>query len=238
MENPTAHPLFAEKIDYSENAALFSFIEAYYNGMTTQCECAEHVAPLILALQNRVSALRTLATELENEAKGVSSTVAVAFAKLQQAMKKNGVSSIRGDFAEIFPNGVISDVEPAPADDASIDEIGKAIVIRQGQIERMKSEIERLRAQINDFENANGNDRQHLLDDLTLSGVKKKSGKVFVARISKTKAVNVTDEEAVPCDYFKTSQKVNISAVKEALLAGKRVKGCELEEHLHVTITK
>lgn len=237
MEN-NLHPLFAEKIDYDENAYLFERIEDFRNGTITRTECADIVAPLILERQNRVAALNDLSDYLQNEARGLSASVDLAFIRIKQALQKDGLSSLKGDVSEIFPNGIITASAPAPAVDPSIDEVGKAIVIRQGQIAKIKEQIERLRGQIAEIEDANDADRKKLLDDLIFAGEKKRTGKVFGARISNTKAVVVKDEDAIPSEYLATTTRPMLAEIKRALQDGKEVNGCELEERQHVTITK
>lgn len=72
---------------------------------------------------------------------------------------------------------------------------------------------------------------------LIASGEKKLQGGTFTVSLRTTKAVSVTDESAVPEQYFiPQPSKISLENIKKALAAGEEVAGCVLVENKGVMI--
>lgn len=104
------------------------------------------------------------------------------------------------------------------------------------EIKALKEEIDRMTARLKSKTKRNDYIKSLLLDALHATG-KVKTPRVTVS-IHLTKAVEITQDQAVPEAF--TTKKVTISpnkiAIKEALVAGTVVPGCQLVERESVSI--
>lgn len=104
------------------------------------------------------------------------------------------------------------------------------------EIKALKEEIDRMTARLKSKTKRNDYIKSLLLDALHATG-KVKTPRVTVS-IRLSKAVEITQEQAVPEAF--TTKKVTISpnkiAIKEALVAGTVVPGCQLVERESVSI--
>lgn len=79
--------------------------------------------------------------------------------------------------------------------------------------------------------------KKALYDFYIASGQKQLKAGTFTVSSRKSTAVKITNEEAIPMDYFTIPlPKVNLTAIKKAIKEGKEVTGAEIEERESVQI--
>lgn len=227
----------APAVDEATNY-LFDRIYQLQDGIIAPCECVDNITADLKRREARAGALEDLANFLLNEARGTRAMIDVAKAKCKIAMQRQKYDTLQGYYSEITPNGEIKCPEITAPVDNSIDEFAREIIIRDTVALKIKQQIQELSEYAKSLEQASADDRSKILDSLIFSGEKKRQGKVFSARVSSCKTVNVYDEDKVPSEYLKCKFTPKLTEIKDALKNGEDVAGCELVEKQYLTINK
>lgn len=106
----------------------------------------------------------------------------------------------------------------------------KVIKQLEADAEMLKAEKERIEKKKKTVENSVDRMKKAVADFMNAQGTKKASAGTFTVTLSESKAVNVLDESKVPKKYFiKQDPKLDKKTIRELLLQGETVKGCELQ---------
>ena len=104
-------------------------------------------------------------------------------------------------------------------------------VIRQleADADMLKAEKDRIEKKKKTVENSIDRMKKAVADFMNAQGTKKATAGTFTVALSTSKAVNVLDESKVPKKYFiKQEPKLDKKTIRELLMQGETVKGCEL----------
>ena len=105
-------------------------------------------------------------------------------------------------------------------------------VIRQleADAEMLKAEKDRIEKKKKTVENSIDRMKNAVITFLKVSGTDKATAGTFSVAISKSKSVNILDESKVPKKYFiKQDPKLDKKTIRDLLMKGETVKGCELQ---------
>ena len=105
-------------------------------------------------------------------------------------------------------------------------------VIRQleADADMLKAEKDRIEKKKKTVENSIDRMKKAVADFMNAQGTKKATAGTFTVALSTSKAVNVLDESKVPKKYFiKQEPKLDKKTIRELLMQGEKVKGCELQ---------
>lgn len=109
---------------------------------------------------------------------------------------------------------------------------GYCQVIRQYEAEKdmLKAEKERIDKKIKVSENAVNRMKKAIIDFMKASGSTKSTAGTFTVALSTSKAVNILDESKVPVRFLvEQPPKIDKSAIRQELMSGAEIKGCELQ---------
>lgn len=107
----------------------------------------------------------------------------------------------------------------------------------QNDIDMFKSEVERLTARKKAAENAVDRMKNALLLFMQQTGQDKIKAGTFAVSTATTQAVQITDENAIPCIYLiEQPPKIDKAGIKKALKDGEAVAGAELINNTGVRI--
>lgn len=112
-------------------------------------------------------------------------------------------------------------------------------IIRQleADAEAYKNEKDRLYKKQQSTEKSIARMKTAIVEFMHAKNEKKSQAGVFTVSLSTSKAVNVIDENKVPaCFLVEQSPKIDKKAIRELLMAGGGVAGCELKENEGVRI--
>ena len=125
-------------------------------------------------------------------------------------------------------NGIMSQLE----DEFEIkaENIAMLLAEYKGEAEAIKTEVDRLNARKKSCENASDRLKAYLEQEMIHTGKTKFKTAKFSFGIQKNpESVNVLDETAIPKKYLVAQNpKIDKTAIKNDIKAGKKVKGCEL----------
>ena len=105
-------------------------------------------------------------------------------------------------------------------------------VIRQleADAEMLKVEKERIEKKKKTVDNSIDRMKKAVANFMNAKGTKKTTAGTFTVSLSTSKKVNILDESKVPKKYFiKQDPKLDKNTIRDLLLQGKAVKGCELQ---------
>ena len=105
-------------------------------------------------------------------------------------------------------------------------------VIRQleADAEMLKAEKERIDKKIKVSENAINRMKKAVMEFMKASGSTKSSAGTFTVALSTSKAVNILDESKVPVRFLvEQAPKIDKSAIRQELMSGAEIEGCELQ---------
>lgn len=105
-------------------------------------------------------------------------------------------------------------------------------VIRQleADAEMLKAEKERIDKKIKVSENAVNRMKKAIIDFMKASGSTKSTAGTFTVALSTSKAVNILDESKVPVRFLvEQAPKIDKSAIRQELMSGAEIEGCELQ---------
>ena len=112
-------------------------------------------------------------------------------------------------------------------------------VIRQleADTEMLKAEKDRIEKKKKAVDNSVDRMKKAVVDFMKAQGTDKATAGTFSVALSKSKAVNVLDESKVPKKYFiKQDPKLDKKTIRELLMQGEKVRGCELQTNEGVRI--
>ena len=109
---------------------------------------------------------------------------------------------------------------------------GYCQVIRQYEAEKemLKAEKERIDKKIKVTDNAVNRMKKAVIDFMKASGSTKSTAGTFTVALSTSKAVNILDESKVPVRFLvEQAPKIDKSAIRQELMSGAEIEGCELQ---------
>lgn len=109
---------------------------------------------------------------------------------------------------------------------------GYCQVIRQYEAEKemFKAEKERIDKKIKVSENAVNRMKKAVMEYMKASGSTKSTAGTFTVTLSTSKAVNILDESKVPVRFLvEQAPKIDKSAIRQELMSGAEIEGCELK---------
>ena len=139
--------------------------------------------------------------------------------------------------AEEIDVQTFNDTLEAMGANEKVESYCKIIKQLQSDAEAFKTEIDRLTARKKTAENGVERMKAALLMFLDLSGQDKVKAGSFSVSTATTQAVNITDENAIPCIYLvEQPPKIDKAGIKKALKDGETVQGAELVNNKGVRI--
>ena len=105
-------------------------------------------------------------------------------------------------------------------------------VIRQleADAEMLKSEKERIENKKKTVDNSIGRMKKAVMEYMKASGSTKSTAGTFTVSLSTSKAVNILDESKVPVRFLvEQAPKIDKSAIRQELMSGAEIEGCELQ---------
>ena len=105
-------------------------------------------------------------------------------------------------------------------------------VIRQleADAEMLKAEKERIENKKKTVDNSIGRMKKAVIDFMKASGSTKSTAGTFTVALSTSKAVNILDESKVPVRFLvEQAPKIDKSAIRQELISGAEIEGCELQ---------
>lgn len=132
---------------------------------------------------------------------------------------------------------ILTDTLNSMGDKEKIENTCKVIRNLEAAAAAFKAEKERMTERQKTAENGVKRLKQALLDYLTASNQKKASAGLFTVSVGTSKAVNISNEDALP-DNFLIPQppKVDRTAIGNAIKSGVEVPGAEIVESRYVRI--
>ena len=109
---------------------------------------------------------------------------------------------------------------------------GYCQIIRQYESEKdmLKAEKERIEKKIKVTDNAINRMKKAVIEFMKASGSTKSSAGTFTVALSTSKAVNILDESKVPVRFLvEQPPKIDKSAIRQELMSGAEIEGCELK---------
>lgn len=112
-------------------------------------------------------------------------------------------------------------------------------VIRQleADAEMLKAEKERIENKKKTVDNSIGRMKKAVMEFMKASGSTKSTAGTFTVALSTSKAVNILDESKVPVRFLvEQAPKIDKSAIRQELMSGAEIEGCELQVNEGVRI--
>lgn len=139
--------------------------------------------------------------------------------------------------AEEIDEAVVNDTLEAIGAGEKVEDYCKLIKQFQYDAEMFGAEINRMKARKKAAENAVERMRTVLVMFLQASGQDKVKAGTFSVSTATTQAVQITDENAIPCRFLvEQPPKIDKAGIKEALKDGETVAGAELVNNTGVRI--
>lgn len=138
---------------------------------------------------------------------------------------------------EIIDEQIFNDTLEAMGAGEKVESYCKVIKQFQSDAEMFKTEIDRLTARKKTAENAVERMKAALLLFMQQTGQDKVKAGSFAVSTATTQAVNITDENAIPCIYLvEQPPKIDKAGIKKALKDGEQINGAELINNTGVRI--
>ena len=105
-------------------------------------------------------------------------------------------------------------------------------VIRQleADAEMLKAEKERIENKKKTVDNSIGRMKKAVMEFMKAQGSTKSSAGTFTVALSTSKAVNILEESKVPVRFLvEQPPKIDKSAIRQELMSGAEIEGCELQ---------
>ena len=116
---------------------------------------------------------------------------------------------------------------------------GYCQVIRQYEADKdmLKAEKERIDKKIKVCENSVNRMKKAVMEFMKAQGSTKSTAGTFTVTLSTSKAVNILDESKVPVRFLvEQPPKIDKSAIRQELMSGAEIEGCELQINERVRI--
>lgn len=138
---------------------------------------------------------------------------------------------------EVIDEQIFNDTLEAMGAGEKVESYCKVIKQFQSDAEMFKTEIDRLTARKKTAENAVERMKAALLLFMQQTGKDKVKAGSFAVSTATTQAVNITDENAIPCIYLvEQPPKIDKAGIKKALKDGEQINGAELINNTGVRI--
>lgn len=132
---------------------------------------------------------------------------------------------------------ILTDTLNSMGDKEKIESTCKVIRNLETTAAAFKAEKERMTERQKTAENGVKRLKQALLDYLTASNQKKASAGLFTVSVGTSKAVNISNEDALPDNFFVPQPpKIDRTAIGNAIKSGVEVPGAEIVESRYVRI--
>lgn len=129
------------------------------------------------------------------------------------------------------------DTLQAMGSEEKLESYCKVIKQLEADAEMLKAEKDRIDKKKKTVENSIDRMKKAVADFMNAKGTKKATAGTFTVALSESKAVKVVDENKVPKMYFiKQDPKLDKKTIRELLMQGEKVKGCELQTNSNIKI--
>jgi hypothetical protein len=112
----------------------------------------------------------------------------------------------------------------------------KAIKNYKAEEDAIAEEIKRLQEKKKVCQNAQARMKEALKTAMDVFDTPKVQAGLFKISLTKSEAVNIVDEDAIPEEYKKIKYEVSKTDIKNAIKSGVKVEGAELVENKSITI--
>ena len=116
------------------------------------------------------------------------------------------------------------------------ENIAKVIKTLEAEAKALEEEKKRLENRITSRKNKIQRLKDYLQDNLEKAGLPKVKGKTFIIWVQNSEKVHVSDESAIPEQYFVMKRQLSKSAIKEAIENGQQVAGAEIVKNKSIRI--
>lgn len=152
------------------------------------------------------------------------------------------MTSAAANLYELLTNGdideqVFNDTLEAMGAGEKIESYCKVIRQLEADAEMYKAEKDRLYKKQQASENAIARMKNAVTEFMKITDIKKCQAGVFNVALSESKAVNITDENAIPARFLvEQAPKIDKAAIRAELMAGGEIAGAELKKNTGVRI--
>lgn len=116
------------------------------------------------------------------------------------------------------------------------ENLAKVIRTYEAEAKALEEEKKRLESRISARKNKVQRLKDYLKDNLEKSGMQKAKGKTFTVWVQDSEKVHVSDESAIPEQYFVMKRQLSKTAIKEAIENGQQVAGAEIVKNKSIRI--
>lgn len=132
---------------------------------------------------------------------------------------------------------VFNDTLQAMGTEEKLESYCKVIRQLEADADMLKAEKERIEKKVKTVNNSIERMKKAVIAFMKAQDTQKASAGTFTVALSASKAVNILDECKVPKKYFiKQEPKIDKKTIRELLMSGAKVKGCELQTNEGVRI--
>ena len=116
------------------------------------------------------------------------------------------------------------------------ENLAKVIRTYEAEAKALEEEKKRLESRISARKNKVQRLKDYLKDNLEKAGMQKAKGKTFTVWVQDSEKVHVSDESAIPEQYFVMKRQLSKTAIKEAIENGQQVAGAEIVKNKSIRI--
>lgn len=116
------------------------------------------------------------------------------------------------------------------------ENLAKVIRTYEAEVKALEEEKKRLESRISARKNKVQRLKDYLKDNLEKAGMQKAKGKTFTVWVQDSEKVHVSDESAIPEQYFVMKRQLSKTAIKEAIENGQQVAGAEIVKNKSIRI--
>src|SRR5690606_3924103 len=116
------------------------------------------------------------------------------------------------------------------------ENIAKVIKTLEAEAKALEDEKKRLENRITSRKNKIQRLKDYLKENLEKAGLPKAKGKTFTVWVQDSEKVHVSDESAIPEQYFVMKRQLSKTAIKEAIENGQQVAGAEIVKNKSIRI--
>lgn len=131
----------------------------------------------------------------------------------------------------------VADTMQAMGADEKLESYCKLIRQFEADAAALKAEKERIAEKQKSCENSITRMKSAIVEFMHAQNTEKSAAGIFNVALSKSKAVNITDENKVPARFLvEQAPKIDKAAIRAELMAGGEIEGCELKVNEGVRI--
>lgn len=116
------------------------------------------------------------------------------------------------------------------------ESLAKVIRTLEAETKALEEEKKRFERRIAARKNKVERLRNYLKENLEKAGMQKAKGKTFTVWVQDSEKVHVSDESAIPEQYFVMKRQLSKTAIKEAIENGQQVAGAEIVKNKSIRI--